>query len=263
VRDAVRRHWPEYLMEAALLGLFMAVACGVAVLAVHPESPLVRAVPNETLRRVLSGLAMGGTAVGLIYSPWGKRSGGHMNPAVTLAFHRLGKVRTPDAAWYALAQFAGAVAGVAVALVAFGPRVADPGVRFAVTMPGPWGAGVAFVAELAISAVMMGTILAFANHPRRANLTGLAAGALVATFISLEGPLSGMSMNPARTFGSAVWAGAWMAWWVYFTAPPIGMVLAAALRQRLDRPVAACAKLHHDNDQRCIFCGKPALRRVP
>jgi aquaporin Z len=66
-----------------------------------------------------------------------------------------------------------------------------------------------------------------------------------------------MSMNPARTLGSAIAAQVWTALWVYFTAPPLGMALAAELYSRLKGPNAIrCAKLHHDNDRRCIFhCG--------
>ncbi len=80
------------------------------------------------------------------------------------------------------------------------------------------------------------------------------AGVLVATFISIEAPLSGMSMNPARTFGSALSGGIWDALWIYFTAPPLGMLLASELYVRT-RGLGAviCAKLHHHNNKRCIF----------
>jgi len=79
-------------------------------------------------------------------------------------------------------------------------------------------------------------------------------GALVAVYISIEAPLSGMSMNPARTFGSAFGAHLWTSLWIYFTAPPLGMLLAAESYKRIkgSRPVA-CAKLHHYNNKRCIF----------
>src|SRR6185369_3984308 len=88
-----------------------------------------------------------------------------------------------------------------------------------------------------------------------AQYTGLFSGILVATFISFEAPLSGMSMNPARTLGSAVGAQFWMALWIYFIAPPIGMLLAAQLHLRLKGAAGVfCAKLHHRNDTRCIFC---------
>ena len=248
-------HWQEYAIEATLLGLFMLSACLFSVLLFHPASPLPSLVPDPFLRRLLMGLAMGGTAVALIYSAWGKQSGAHFNPAVTLTFARLGRIAPRDAAAYVAAQFAGGVAGVLAAMLLAGRLVADPSVRYAVTVPGPAGAGVAFGAELLISFLLMTVVLAVSNHPRHARLTGLCAGLLVATFITLEAPLSGMSMNPARTVGSAAWAHDWTALWIYFTAPPLGMLAAAQLYLARRGPGGVfCAKLHHQNDARCIFC---------
>src|SRR5215207_7728716 len=112
---ALKQNWPEYLSEAAGLGVFMVSACGFAALLFHPASPAVSSVESETARRVLMGAAMGLTNVLLVYSPWGMRSGAHNNPAVTLTFYRLGKVRGADALFYALAQFAGGVLGIIVA----------------------------------------------------------------------------------------------------------------------------------------------------
>jgi aquaporin Z len=89
--EALRRHWPEYLMEAALLGLFKVSACAFAVLLEYPDSPVRQALPGGTVRRVFAALAMGGTVIALFSSPWGKRFGAHINPAVTLAFLRLGQ----------------------------------------------------------------------------------------------------------------------------------------------------------------------------
>jgi aquaporin Z len=83
----------------------------------------------------------------------------------------------------------------------------------------------------------------------------LFAGALVATYIAFEAPISGMSMNPARTLASALGAHNWTALWVYFTAPPLGMLAAAEVYLRiLGRHRIFCAKLHHDNQKPCLFC---------
>jgi aquaporin Z len=125
---ATASHWQEYAIEAALLGMFMLSACLFTVLLFHPASPVPGLVPDRFLRRVLMGLAMGGTAVGLVYSGWGKQSGAHFNPAVTLTFARLGRVAPRDAAAYVVAQFVGAVLGVLAAMMLAGPLVADASV---------------------------------------------------------------------------------------------------------------------------------------
>ena len=72
--DALRGHWPEYLMEAAGLGCFMLSACFFTALFEFPASPVHQAIPASFWRRVLMGIAMGSTAVAIIYSPWGQRS---------------------------------------------------------------------------------------------------------------------------------------------------------------------------------------------
>src|ERR1051325_7367080 len=109
---ALRTHWPEYLIEASGLGLFMISACSFTVLFEHPASAVRQAIETPILRHVLTGIAMGLTAIALIYSPWGKQSGAHFNPATTLTFFRLGKIEPWDAFFYVLAQFLGGTAGV-------------------------------------------------------------------------------------------------------------------------------------------------------
>lgn len=253
---ALAEHWPEYLMEATQLGLFMASACVLATLLEHPASPLHQAVVDPTSRRLIMGLGMGLTAIGLIYSPWGKQSGAHLNPAVTLTFLRLGKVTPWDAAFYAAAQFAGGALGVAAAALLLGGAVGHPAVQYVVTQPGRWGTEVAFAAEFLMAFVLMSVVLRVSNSARWARLTGCCAGLLVCIYIGLAAPLSGMSMNPARSFASSLNAHVWSGLWLYFVAPPLGMLGAAeAYRRWAGRPVL-CAKLHHQNARRCIFrCG--------
>jgi len=258
---ALRTHWQEYLIEAWALGSFM-VAAGVVATALGSQQSLVSSVVvNPTLRNVIAGVAMGLTAIALIHSPWGKRSGAHMNPAVTLTFLRLGKTRGWDAMFYITAQIAGGTAGVLLVAALFGHAFTDAPVSYAATVPGAEGPTVAFVAELGISALLMFVILSLSATQRFARLTGFAAGTLVALYITFESPLSGMSMNPARTFASAAPAMQWEHYWIYVLAPLLGMLGAAQLFlavrgwRRL-----ACAKLLHPADQRCIHCGYEPAR---
>ena len=251
---ALSAHWPEYLMEASLLGAFMVSACLFGVLYEFPNSPVHQAIASSFARRVLMGTSMGLTAIAIIYSPWGKQSGAHINPSVTFTFFRLGKIRVVDAVFYMGAQFLGAVLGVALVNRFLMKELADPAVRYVVTVPGKFGPLVAFSSEVAITFVLMTVILRVSNHARLARYTGLFAGLLVATYISFEAPLSGMSMNPARSFGSGFSAGVWTGFWIYLTAPLLGMLAAAEVYVR-HKGLVNCCKLHHDNDKRCIFCG--------
>ena len=252
--DALARHWPEYLIEATCLGLFMVSACMFTALLEHPSSPVRQAIPDGVVRRILVGMAMGLTAIGLIYSPMGKRSGAHMNPSFTLTFTRLGKVAPWDAFFYMAAQFAGGLAGVVLSWLVLRHALTHPRVNFAVTVPGPSGPATAFLGEVVISFLLMTMVLITSNHPRLSHYTGIFAGMLVATYISVEAPLSGMSMNPARTLGSALPAGVFDGLWLYFLAPPLGMLLAAEAYVRWKGARAVlCAKYHHHNTARCIF----------
>src|ERR1051325_661633 len=243
---ALRQHWPEYLMEAAALGMFMISAALFTALLEYPGSPAHAAVPNGDVRRALIGLAMGLTAVGLIYSPWGQQSGAHMNPATTVTFLRLGKVKPWDALFYIIAQILGGTVGVLMSKLLLGEVIAHPSVSYVVTVPGPAGAGVAFAAEVIIACGMMFMVLLVTNIPRLARFTGLFAGVLVFLYITFEAPLSGMSINPARTVASAWPSGIWTSGWVYFTAPVLGMLLAAQVYLLTTHSCPhACPKLHH------------------
>jgi len=233
-----------------------------AALLDHPASPIRQAIESPLARRAITGLLMGATAVFLVQSPWGRQSGAHMNPSFTLTFFRLGKIAPWDAGFYVAAQFLGGVAGIVAAAILIGPALGNPDVNYVVTRPGVPGPLVAFLAELVISFVLMLTVLSLSNTLRLARLTPYVVGGLIATYITLEAPLSGMSMNPARTFGPALLGRIWESLWVYFTAPPLGMLLASEVYVRI-RPQGAravwCAKLHHLNNKRCIFrCAYPA-----
>ena len=253
--EGLRLHWPEYLMEAAESGLYLFSASAVATLLWHPASPIQPYLPSDAVRRLLMGMAMGAAIVAIVRSPWGEQSGAHFNPAITFTFYRLGKVASWDAVFYCAGQFLGAVSGVALAALALRGAPAHKAVRYAATLPGAYGDFAAFFAELSISFFLMIAILVASNHKILAPYTRYFAAFLIAAYIAFESPVSGMSANPARTFGPAFWGSYWRAIWIYFLAPPLGMLGAAEvflLARQGKRPY--CAKLDHQNDKRCIFC---------
>jgi aquaporin Z len=205
--------------------------------------------------RAIFGVAMGVTAISIVYSPWGARSGAHLNPAVTLTFALLGKLRMHDAVGYALAQFVGGVLGFTIVAMLAGTLLTGPPSYAIVTKPGAFGIWAAFAGETTIAFIMMTTVLWISNaSPRIARFTGVAAGTLVAIFITFEAPISGMSLNPARTFASALVGHDFTAIWLYFIAPPAGMILAALafVALRTKRAVL-CGRLNHTGPYACIF----------
>jgi aquaporin Z len=252
--ESLRHHWPEYLMEAGEAGIYLFSVCAVATLLWHPNSPIQAYLQSNTVRRMLMGLAVGATITAIVVSPWGKQSGAHVNPAVTLAFYRLNKMAVSDALFYASAQLLGSVTGVALASLLLQGAPSQAAVRYGATVPGTYGDGVAFVAELAVSFTLMSAILFASNHRILAPYTHYIGAAMIGVYIAFESPLSGTSANPARTFGPAVYANYWNTLWIYFSAPPIGMLAATEVFLIVRQgKTSYCAKLHHHNDKRCIF----------
>ena len=144
-----------------------------------------------------------------------------------------------------LFQFAGGVVGVGISSLVFGRRLAAPGVDYAVTVPGKYGTAAAFAAELFMAALLMTVVLWTSNRPRFAPYTSYCVGILIAFYVLFFAPVSGFSINPARTVGSAVFAHLWTAGWVYFTAPLLGMIAVAETYLRSYGPDRILyAKLH-------------------
>jgi aquaporin Z len=219
-------HWRLYLIEAWALGMFMVAAVFIVVLLYHPFFSFNAAIESPMVKRFLVGLGMGLTAICLINSGWGKASGAHMNPAVTLAQFQLGRLSWADTVWYILFQTIGAAVPMLLGRYFFNTYLSYPLVDYIITKPSSEGVWVAFCAEAALSFILLTTLL-FLSNTRLSQYTGLIAGLLVCSFITLEAPLSGMSINPARSFGSAIAANQWQAFWLYILAPVGGMQLAA------------------------------------
>ena len=255
-------HWLLYIFEGAELALFMISACVFTVILFDPSLPVQNELPSPLLRRLLMGASMGLTAILIIHSSMGKRSGAHFNPAITLTYLRLGKISGPDAFFYVLFQFIGGIAGVAVSALFLGRRLAGPSVMFAETVPGKYGTGAAFAAEAFMAALLMGVVLWASNRPALAARTGYFVGILITFYVLLFAPVSGFSINPARTTASAVFADVWTAIWVYFSAPLLGMLFSGEVYIRSQgRDRILCAKLHPDPAYECPFlCHYPGHR---
>ena len=250
----MRRNVPVYLCEFAGTAILLFVGVSAVALMWAPGSP-VPVIQTPALRRLVTGLLFAGGATAVVYSPLGQRSGAHINPAVTLAFWRIGKVPTHDAVAYVVAQMLGALAGTFLAGLVFHDLVA--GVQYAVTVPGDGYTPVwALIAETLITFLLVFTIFICVNKPRIAGRTGLIAGALVAFLVMIESPVSGTSLNPARSLAPALLAPVYTSLWVYFVGPVLGALLAVRVHSRVGRATTVCAKLFHTEKYPCPFdCG--------
>jgi aquaporin Z len=249
--SALSARWRIYAIEAAGLGGFLFVVGVVDASLFAPQSPLDLFTTSEALKRLFVGIAAGLYLIGLVYSPWGKEPGAHINPSITLAFLRLGKIRAFDASFYIGAQFVGAVLGVALFKALMPSWASDPEVNYIVTAPiatepVAWGWAAAFLAELGITFSMMLIVLESTSRERFRRYTGIFCGAWLVLLILFESPISGTSLNPARSTGSNVFAVEWNHLLLYFIAPPIGAQLAVlAYRWGGKSRQVPCAKLHH------------------
>ena len=206
---------------------------------------------------------MGLALVTMIYSPWGRRSGTHLNPAITLAYLRLGKIGRWDALFYTLAQVAGGA--VAVTLLRSGallPATTQPSLLSASI--GPTNEWAAFVTELVLSGSAMLLILYTSNHERWFRFTGVLYGLLVALIVACAAPLSGFGMNLARLLAVDASGDLLSASWLNLLPPLLGMLLAVeAYRLFTGRSQVLCAKLAHNTHGKCIFrCQHPYQTRA-
>lgn len=246
---------PWRACAAEFAGTFLMVAWGLSavVFMMGASSPMHSLMPAYRARLLLTGIlfAAGGTAV--VYSPLGQRSGGHINPAVSLTFWMLGKMGGRDLALYSAAQFLGGLTGAGLVELLWGGWAAS--VNAGVTMPAPWisptgAAGVEFM----ITGSLLCVILYFVSHPKLHRWTGFAAGVWVAFLVFAEAPVTGTSLNPARSLGPAVVTDTYRDLWVYFLGPLGG---AAAVAFLWKPAVAAgvrsvfCAKLFHTDRYAC------------
>ena len=223
----IGRHWRHYLAEAAGLAFFMLGASVITTQLRYKDAWLHGIITTPFAQLATLGLLMSFVVAAIIYTPWGNKSGAHINPAVTLAMWRLGKIDTRDALFYIFSQFAGALVAVQIAALLLGRGYTKAGTNYVVTQPGSAGARAAFVAEWIISFVLMMTIMWALNDKKREQFAGLFIAVLLGFYLVVEEPFSGMSLNPARSFASAFAAREWKDLWIYFVAP-ISATLAAS-----------------------------------
>jgi aquaporin Z len=250
----LKDHFPEYLAEFAGTAIMMAIGVG-AIAWMWAEGSVMREIiPSEPLRRLATGILFAGGATLVVISRLGQRSGGHLNPAMTLAFWWKGQVGTPDLFGYVAAQVAGALLGVWIVAMVGG--AAAESVRWGITLPGAgYGVAEAFLAEAVITFLLVFLVLYCVSNERFAKATPFLAGSLVAFLVLVEAPISGTGLNPARSLAPALISVHFEHLWLYVVAPVLGALAAVLLINRVidTRQRPGCAKLFHTERYRCIF----------
>jgi glycerol uptake facilitator-like aquaporin len=197
-------------------------------------SPISAAIPQVQGELLLIGVCVGPLLAGLMLSPAGKASGGHMNPAISIAMWRFGLCPGALVAPYIAAQLAGSCLGTLAGRAAWGPVTGRPPVYDASLQPGRgWSAGELFAAETVSMAVIVLLVALLLAVHRLAPRVPFLVGFLIGAGIALLGTTTGGSVNPARQFGPAIVAGRLDFLWAYLLAPLAGADLAASLRNTI------------------------------
>jgi glycerol uptake facilitator protein/aquaporin Z len=214
----------EFVLTTVLLFLAVTVVRWLR----DPGSPLYIADLNVALAVI--GALSGAILTGLIFTPPGRRSGGHMNPSVTVALWLMDAFPGRSIPPYAFAQLAGSVAGTGLARLVWGRAVSLPPVAHGAIRPAPtWQPADVFLAEagcMIALILIVGFFLAYTPYSR---LLPYVIGVSVALVIALLGPLSGGSINPARQLGPAALSGQTLDLWIYLIVPVLGAVIGAAI----------------------------------
>jgi aquaporin Z len=250
-------HWRIWAAEGAATALLVAAIVLAAALTLGRGLAVADALPGRGARFLALGLIVAPVVALISVSPLGRLSGAHTNPAVTLGFWMLGRVSRQDLAGYVLAQFTGGLAGAALARAVL-PAETAASIGGAVTHPAV-SAPSAFALELGMTAALVLLIFAFVSDERLARRTPLAIMPLLATLIWLGSPLTGASLNPARSAGPALVSGDLADLWIYLVAPSAGALLMAAV-WRLGPIQPKTAKVFHDSAYPCSLASEmPAM----
>jgi len=246
VADTFKKNFIQYCCEALGLGMFMFCAGLADIIIDHPEMPVHAHIHSALIRRFLIGLLMGLTALYILNSPFGKKSGAHINPSVTLVQYKLGNIQSTDAVFYIIFQFIGGSIGMYFIYLLLPAYIRHPVINYIVTQPSNTGAVIAFILEFFISYILMVTVLYSNTSKQLSLLTAYFVALLITIFITFEAPYSGMSMNPARSFASAIISGEWKGYWLYCIAPPAGMICAEITVSKLLKKSLRKISMHND-----------------
>jgi aquaporin Z len=236
-----------FLSELAGTALLVFGGLSAVIVMFGEGSPLPQLVPNEGLRRAITGFLFGTTGASIAVSPLGRASGAHINPAVTWGFWLMGKLEARTAVVYIVAQLAGAVLG-SLPLLAWGSM--GRSVDFGITVPGAgFGTAEALAGEIVTTFAMVTLLCVFLGFRHLRPFTPAIFPPLYSLMVFTEAPVSGTSTNPARSLGPAVVSGRWDAFWIYVAGPLLGALAATLACSFLAKRIDVAKLYHFDSDR--------------
>ncbi|MHB8282173.1 MAG: MIP/aquaporin family protein [bacterium] len=246
-KDNFIKIWRLYLSEFIGTALLIGVGVAFVILDFGKGSPVTALIPSFGMRRALTGFLFGSTGMLITFSPVGKWSGAHINPAVTFSFWMKGKIKGHVAIGYVISQLLGGITG-AFALLLWGSL--GKSVAYGSTTPGKEGALAAVLGESITTFCLIMGLFFFLGNKRLKHFTPVLFPFLYAVMVYLEAPISGTSTNPARSLGPSLVSGVWNGWWVYWIGPIFGAFIAVVMQVKwapwLEIKVAKVYHFEHD-----------------
>ncbi len=250
----LKLNWSEY--GAELLGTAFNLLVGFSIITFDfgKGLPMERLIPAESPRLLINGLIFAGSGALFAISPLGKLSGAHLNPSLSMAFWLQGKMHKVDLFGYIIGQFIGAIIGTFLAFFLWGNYFAST--NYCITSPGiGYPLWYVFFTEVFMTFLLVLSIFIFLSHQRLLRWTPMMVWLLVATMVWLGVPISGTSLNTARSVGPALLAWSWQDQWLYFIAPPLGALVAVGVFRliAMGELEVLTGKLFHVPNYCCIF----------
>ena len=226
--DDIKAYASEFFGTAIL----MIAGVSAISLSFGESSQVGSLIPNQILRLAFAGAGFGLGAVVVVYSTLGQTSGGHLNPALTIAFWMQDKIETKKLAPYIVSQCLGSLAGTALVAIVI-PELSSSvghGVTNVAEIITP---GIAILLEAFLMMIFVFMIFWMTASHDRSRYTGLMVFLYLVVFVPLEGPLTGTSINPARSIGPAIVANNYADLAVYIIGPIIGAVAGTLIARYL------------------------------
>jgi aquaporin Z len=246
-----------FISEFLGTALLLFIGLSLVILMFGSGSPMAQLIPSVKLRQVITGFLFGLTGAMIALSAIGRRSGAHINPAVTMVFWLFRKIESRLAVTYILAQMTGAIVGC-LPLLLWGQM--GRSVEFGVTVPGEgYSSLIALAGEVITTFTMVSLLVIFIGFRQIRQFTPFMFPFLYAIMVPLEAAISGTSTNPARSLGPAVIAGQWEGWWIYLVGPLAGAFLASLACSLLAKRITIAKLYYFDGNNE----GDALLRKQP